>query len=255
MDLIKKIQVIGGVFKEFFASSDIISVQQLESLINNNQYDKNCYEIYFGQGNNADKVLSLWKFVNQSGLKDKYKFITLHNYQKASRQLTHKHKPENVMISEPYAINEKKYGAYLLIDEKCIDMQDHLTGQHIPGMILLEAARQASNAFIEKFYLKDNKSEKISFITNDMEIKYHHFVFPFEAKIVATINTLNGLGANRQYISNISVIQFGINCVDIKANFSTFISNYIRLKENEISSKLINNCFKNEMEKNVLCFF
>ncbi|MBB4868223.1 acyl-CoA thioesterase FadM [Pseudomonas nitritireducens] len=62
-------------------------------------------------------------------------------------------------------------------------MLDHLTGQHVQGMVLLEACRQMFLAVTEQFHLDDYESPKRYFVLNEMNVRYTAFAFPLPAQI------------------------------------------------------------------------
>ncbi|ETS33145.1 A-factor biosynthesis repeat protein [Photorhabdus khanii NC19] len=59
------------------------------------------------------------------------------------------------MIGVAEKVNKNLFSLPLLIDERCELMADHQTGQHIQGMILIEACRQTFIAVTEEFYMSD----------------------------------------------------------------------------------------------------
>lgn len=74
----------------------------------------------------------------------------------------------------------------LLIDENCELMQDHQSGQHVQGMVLIEAARQGMIAIAEQYFIPDNEID-YAFVLNDMSVKYNNFTFPVAASIECRI--------------------------------------------------------------------
>jgi hypothetical protein len=101
---------------------------------------------------------------------------------RAPLSMSHKHHAENTLISVPRETAEDCFELDLLIDEQCELMRDHQTGQHIQGMLLIEAARQAMLAVVENFYLPSNGLNYV-FVLNDMSVSYNNFAFPVAATI------------------------------------------------------------------------
>jgi hypothetical protein len=95
----------------------------------------------------------------------------------------------------------------VLIDENCEMMRDHQTGLHIQGMLLVEAARQAYLATMEKFYI-ENSTEKNYFIFNKLNVGYNKFSFPLPSSIRLTNQKVDFSNAKRQHtITQIELIQ------------------------------------------------
>ena len=69
----------------------------------------------------------------------------------------------------------------LLIDERCELMADHQTGQHIQGMLLVEASRQAFIAVTEEFIYKQEAGRY--YVINSMAMTFSSFLFPLPALV------------------------------------------------------------------------
>lgn len=101
---------------------------------------------------------------------------------RALSALSHKREACNTLISTPEQIGDDTFRIDLCIDENCELMGDHQTGQHVQGMILVEAARQSFLAVTEKFYPMENV-EKTYFVINEMTTAFLGFMFPLGAQI------------------------------------------------------------------------
>ncbi|MCY1292963.1 A-factor biosynthesis hotdog domain protein [compost metagenome] len=103
--------------------------------------------------------------------------------QSAGKNLSHKHRPENVLISIPQRTDDGIYTASLLLHAQNELLLDHLTGQHVQGMVLLEACLQMFLAVTERFHLDDYQPPKRYFVLNEMNVRYTAFAFPLPAQI------------------------------------------------------------------------
>src|SRR3546814_8567164 len=70
-------------------------------------------------------------------------------------------------------------------------MLDHLTGQHIQGMVLTEACRQMFLAVTEKYFLQDYRAKKRYFVIDTMTMRYNAFAFPLPAQITYKVLSKN----------------------------------------------------------------
>jgi hypothetical protein len=102
--------------------------------------------------------------------------------ERAAPELVHKHVPHNVLISTPEQVGEDTYQASLVLDDRCTEISDHITGQHLQGMVLLEAVRQMCIAVTEQF-LAQRKQTRSSFVLKHMESRYHAFAFPLRVAL------------------------------------------------------------------------
>ncbi|RDK02745.1 AfsA-related hotdog domain-containing protein [Paraburkholderia lacunae] len=102
---------------------------------------------------------------------------------RASRRLTHKHVEPNIAITDPLAGGDGSYSCALLLDERSADVSDHLTGRHIPGQMIAEAARQTAIAVTERFFLPPGRPVEVRFVTHEMSVSYADFVLPLPIDI------------------------------------------------------------------------
>lgn len=233
---VKNICVIGDRFNNFLVNPNLISISELENMVANNcQCDNLNYTIYLGQGNNLNRIENLLKYIRIKKLENKYKFLFKEIPQKANKLLTHKHKMENILISEPMIVDNEGYSAYLLIDDRCSEMNDHITDQHIQGMVLIEAARQMTTAVTEKFYVEKSKQGKLSFVVKNMEVNFNNFIFPLEAKIICKINKIRGFGDSKNFDISVSFIQNDSVEMEFRCVFLLFSAGYLRPKQEKMA--------------------
>ena len=142
----KALLIVSDKFHNFAERKDVITKSELYHLLQTGDVvlpSTRKIRLIPGQGfsqDSIDSILSLEKSAKNAGLFD---FTLWHQLpQRASKQLTHKHKPENILISDPIRVNENTFDMSILIDEECEMMHDHQTGLHVQGMLLLEASRQ-----------------------------------------------------------------------------------------------------------------
>ncbi|WP_233420966.1 AfsA-related hotdog domain-containing protein [Xenorhabdus nematophila] len=118
----------------------------------------------------AEKILENKKNNNYNN-----KELDLENIQKfvcyEKNKYSHKRIPHNTIIGSTRKENENSFSLPLLIDERCELMSDHQTGQHIQGMILIEACRQTFIAVTEEFfYVRKNRTVLLCYQWNGYRI-------------------------------------------------------------------------------------
>jgi hypothetical protein len=102
------------------------------------------------------------------------------------KQLVHKHKEENVIITRPVLVDHLKYSAQVVLNDQCAELRDHQTGQHIQGLVLMEAARQLVTASSDMILLK--KGIKPGGALRALQGEYHHYAFPLRIDMECTFN-------------------------------------------------------------------
>lgn len=177
----KKYFVVSDVFRNSADNQKVLTFCDVFSKIAMNALD-NC-ELLLEQGISEEQTDCLRNLVKNES---KSIIITSYfdQYVRCSGKLTHKHKTFNTLISEPVAsVDANEFEAVLLIDARCAELSDHVTGKHLQLMLLIEAARQMVNAVTEKFF-SDTSMTSMSYLTNHLEIQCNAFVYPFFTKII-----------------------------------------------------------------------
>ncbi|ACH82412.1 hypothetical protein Lferr_0151 [Acidithiobacillus ferrooxidans ATCC 53993] len=103
----------------------------------------------------------------------------------------HKAQQHNVLITTPTYANDGKYKAKLLFDERCAEMSDHVTGTHVPGILLFEAGRQMMIAGATLHWSSDIQEGSHFFTFDEAKIRYYQFSMPFEVDIHLELNGTN----------------------------------------------------------------
>ena len=137
--------------------------------------------------------------------------------QLASRQRTHKSRPENVIITEPVMTAEKIFESSLVLQRDNELLLDHTTGFHIQGMVFLEATRQVATAVVDIIYYNSDKY----YVMHDIHADYLSFAFPIETKIILQLHELgvNDEG-NESFAVHLDFIQNGRKVVTTAGSFT-----------------------------------
>lgn len=220
-----KIVIIGNRLTEFANNENILTYEQfnyllkIESKLSESQ---NKYKIHLGQGLSDLQIESICNQIQKKELKNRFKFFEgFHNISRASRLLTHKHKIENSMISEPEKISELEFKSYLMLDDSCAEMSDHLTGQHIQGMVLIEASRQMINSISEKYLITKNITKKKGFVLNFLNSEFYEYVFPLDVELIFRLEKIrNGLDGNFKAEASVQIIQNNKPMMTVEIGFS-----------------------------------
>jgi acyl-CoA thioesterase FadM len=158
---------------------------------------------------------------------------------RATQRLAHKKRPQNIVISTPRRISINAFEMDLCFSSQNEFFLDHMTGMHIQGMVLMEAARQAFMAVTEEFFLV-SETQDYYFVIKRMDACYTNFVFPFEAKLRYDI-TQSSVKNNRYgFEADVSIIQADIVCTTVKVAFTAFEATTIIQKERDVAQKCHN---------------
>jgi hypothetical protein len=115
-------------------------------------------------------------------------------------------KPENIIIGIVSKISPTSFQSKLIINNDSELLLDHLTGFHIPSMVLMEAARQITAVVVDKYLSSFNSTYTILKKFNN---EYIEFVFPFETQIWVDITNLIQLNKAFNVSLDVQFIQNG----------------------------------------------
>jgi hypothetical protein len=233
---IKRMFIVGDRFKRFAQNDQVVSASSAEQLLQAHDplLDHNV-RLMLGQGVSLPRIqrlLDLAEHQNRSYLMD------FGCPDKAGRQHAHKHQAYNSMISMPRRIGPSTFTLDVLLDDDCAELSDHMTGQHIQGMALLEATRQAFLAVTEEFYLKD-EAESSYFVINQMDTEYRQFVFPLPISILYEVQEHTCRNHSHKFKVMMSVIQAQQICCVVTTRFSTYYDSFITSKENALAKQIL----------------
>ncbi|AVO59698.1 hypothetical protein C6Q18_17610 [Pseudomonas chlororaphis subsp. piscium] len=177
--------VVANQFEDFARHENVMSYSTLlQALKTSGQSVLRGCKVIAGQGLGRKEIQHAHRMAIASGYADEFDHWNLWtDAELAGQELAHKRQRKNVLISVPEKHDEGLYTANLLLHAENELMLDHLTGQHVQGMVLLEACRQMFLAVTERFHLDDYKPHKRYFVLNEMNVRYTAFAFPLPAQI------------------------------------------------------------------------
>lgn len=153
---------------------------------------------------------------------------------RATKRFAHKARSENIVISMPRQLDDRRFEMDLCFSSQNEFFLDHMTGMHIQGMALIEAGRQAFLAVTEAFFLNGD-SKSYYFVTKSMDTSFQNFVFPFDATLVYEVTKVRQKGTYLGIEATITVEQGGVSCATIEVAFTAFEADKIATKEREVA--------------------
>jgi hypothetical protein len=96
---------------------------------------------------------------------------------RASLRQTHKHETKHVLITALQECGPHEYTCELCMDDSKDRLVDHVSGQHLAGMVLVEAGRQATIGALEWEYAADNGHAWGMSLTT-LSVQFVGYVFP-----------------------------------------------------------------------------
>lgn len=157
--------------------------------------------------------------------------------------MCHKHRSENVLISPPVKSDEGLFVSELLIHSHNELVLDHLTGEHVQGMVLLEACRQMFLAVTELHCLDGFTGEMRYFVINEMAVRYLAFAFPLPAQIRYRLLSSERTRPNRLVVqASMEIWQCGLAVTDMDVKFAVFNAKELREREARLADEAVMRC-------------
>lgn len=203
--------LVADKFVDFTADKKAITVSQLYSMLELPQHIlPGPVKLVPGQGISDEDIVRLTaKIDSQSTPRRHWDVSELSRFpNRAELRLSHKREPCNTLIGTPIKLDDDRFRMDLCVDENCELMGDHQTGQHIQGMVLIEAARQAFLAVTEAFFLNETEN-KVYFVISSVTTEFLGFVFPIRTHIDYRVVSKD-INAKRQKFSvEVETVQSG----------------------------------------------
>jgi hypothetical protein len=174
--------VVGNCFTEFARNKNVILISELIGIF------RRSFGFPFGDDVRFIAGQGLQETLIDELLDEAQKTLRLHLFarwrgiERASGPLSHKHRIENSMLTIPIRVEEDEFESDLFVDERVDLITDHVTGQHLPGMILVEAGRQMFIVTFERHFNQE-RQEKVAFLVTAMNNTFHHFAFPVSTQM------------------------------------------------------------------------
>jgi len=235
--------VVGDKFVNFTQHENVVTVAQLEMLIKipSNVISDNT-EFIPGQGICQD---SLSTIVKNRSTNEKINLNSLVGYASEKKNsYSHKKLKSNTLIGSCSQISNSMFSLPLIINENSELMSDHQTGQHVQGMILVEASRQAFIAVTEEFFMTENRGNSY-YVINNMNIDFHNFMFPLPATIHYEVTEKDINDRRARFNAIISVIQDGKLCSSMSVRFTVYPSEVISSRESDLAAIALSSVLNN----------
>ena len=220
----------------FFELDRIISVEDLNSTNERFSHSK----LTAGQYLTNDEIKTLSKFCYENQLDFDFNDG---NYPVTDGKLVHKLRNENSLITLPKQLSESLFCADVWIDGENEFLQDHVTGYHIQGMVLIEVVRQMFIAVSEEYYFRDWK-ENSYVVIHELNTKFHQFTFPQSFSVHQENVKIKEKEKSIFFDSNFFITQNNNKTFSANAIYSIYESSILTEKEKNKAQESVKYPFK-----------
>ena len=157
----------------------------------------------------------------------------------ANKKSVHKRFAKNVLLSVPIQIDSDIFAAHLIINKKNDLLADHISGQHVSSMLIIEAARQMMLYLIENFYnIKEYKAPYV--IINHIVSQFDKFIFPWNTTIITKVFIIDQTKNHVKYEMQNEFKHNDMVCAKVNVTCSVFNKIHLMEAENNMANKSFN---------------
>jgi hypothetical protein len=228
------LHVVGERFEGFARENpEVITLPALERMLQSEAPPANV-TIIAGQGISDERLRQLRERIESLPPRMRVTLAEDAGTQaRAGARLTHKGLEHNIMISAPEQVVEgERYVSSLMLDDRCAEMSDHVTGQHIQGMVLIEAARQMFLAVAERYFLPASPDRSSYFVINQIDATYHAFGFPLGMEVhYESVSRKEGKGGSLTCEAKVLFIQGGELLTEVRVRYAVYDAAFLNSRE------------------------
>lgn len=219
--VVKRILVIGDQFARAIDRPDVFSMSGFLAQLQSGHYDDphEKIEVWFGQCVDRSCQEEIERALHRRGLTQWVTVASRHTLP-VHRSQVHKQRQENVLLGDVVRVEQNRFHACLTIHEKNELILDHVSGQHISGMLINEAVRQMALAVTEMFYAADRPGLK--YLLHSWTTTFERLLFPVDALLIYTVDDLDARRADRlRFRMSVDIVQHGRRAARSSMEFST----------------------------------
>ncbi|MFF4324385.1 AfsA-related hotdog domain-containing protein [Streptomyces sp. NPDC001568] len=229
---IQSIVLVGDRFIGFAAQENVFTVSQFIDDLRRGAYATEGEPVLAesAQGVSESDVLLIVEELRHRGL-DRVQ-IRLQPAALSGAGEVHKHQVANALIADLHQVSDSLFGAGLRVHNDNELLLDHQTGQHVQGMIAVEASRQMFLAVTERFFAAQWPQRKYYFVIEHMNTAFENFLFPLCSTIEYRITESRTQDPSRlSFHAEVGIHQAGRRSSLTHLAFTAFDSDVIEAKE------------------------
>lgn len=237
--------VVGDRFAGFCTRPNVFTVSQFATRLRKGDLVTNGgrYRARFGQGVSAYEEALISAVVSRSPGRDQLDVVPLTAPDLVPRHLAHKCNDVNVLIEHLRLDDDgRTYVADLRIHNNNELLLDHQTGQHVQGMVVVEAVRQMFLAVCEKYLTVSRQDVHYYHVIDQLNTTFRNFLFPLPAVLRFTVLSMTEDKPGRERFQVVCRIeQGGTVCAESEVTFTAFDDRLITPKETQCADRALAN--------------
>lgn len=235
--------VVADRFRDFGQDSRVKTVSGVCAAIGSGEFDDMSSKVLLhpAQGVTAYEGGHVEAMLERRGLKDCVRLVD-DCLEIAGRDVVHKHRSENVLLMDLRREGEHGFRAALRVHGDNELLMDHQSGEHVQGMVVVEAARQMFLAVFEIGYRHRWPLREYNVIWNSVRLTFENFLFPLPAEVMCILRELSIDENKLEFEMLVEIQQAGRRVVEGTIGFTSFDSKRIRSVERGRAAQALDSC-------------
>lgn len=232
------IHLVGERFATFAANEDVATVNRFIGNVRSGLYDDlpQPVRLAVGQGVDASDWEVIAAELTRRGLLARFRLPAVPVV--VAAPLVHKRSPENVMLADARRRGPLRMAARLCLSDMNEMVQDHVTGQHVAGMVLIEAARQLIQLSNHELVVADDDAH--AFVLCSLAASFEGYVFPLGVDLECALTRLDTSRPTRQdYTGEVVISQGGRGQATIRAEYQIVRTRTLARQEAMLAAKSV----------------
>lgn len=230
------IHLVGERFAAFAANDGVATVNRFIGNIRGGLYDDLPQPVRLGVGQGVDA--SDWEVVaaelSRRGLLTRFRMPAVPV--PVAADLVHKRAAENVMLADARRRGPMRLAARLSLSDMNEMILDHVTGQHVAGMVLIEAARQLIELTNHEFIVHDDAH---SFVLCSLAAHFEGYVFPLVVDLECALTIVDASKpARREFSAEVVVSQGGQTRAKVRVDYQIVRTRSLARQEGMLAAKV-----------------
>ncbi|MFD6968931.1 AfsA-related hotdog domain-containing protein [Streptomyces sp. NPDC059979] len=237
---IQSIVLVGDRFSGFAVQENVFTISQLVDDIRRGVYatEGDPVLIESAQGVSEADVFLIVEELRHRGLDRIH--VRLQPSTLSGAGEVHKHQVANSLIADLHQVDDSLFGAGLRLHNDNELLLDHQTGQHVQGMVAVEASRQMFLAVTERFFAAQWPQRKYYFVIEHMNTAFENFLFPLCSTIEYRITESRTQDPSRlSFTAEVGIHQAGRRSAFTQLAFTAFDTDVIEAKEDRRARRAV----------------
>ncbi|HYS40477.1 MAG TPA: AfsA-related hotdog domain-containing protein [Pseudonocardiaceae bacterium] len=184
--------VVADRFRGFVDDGRVWTVSGLLGRIESGAFDDitGAVRLHAGQGIGPFEHEHVQAALDRRGVSDRVRLVA-DDAEPAGRDQVHKHRAENVLLAGLRRTGTQSFAADLRVHGDNELLLDHQTGEHVQGMVIVEAARQMFLGVFETGYRHRWPLRGYYVVWNSVRLSFDGFLFPLPAQLSCVVHELS----------------------------------------------------------------